>query len=247
MTETTAVDRLETGRALFARLLKTLLNRNAFTHADLKAFHDWACPGARTWLSTSQISGLRTQKLKAPGPRAFDALGQINLRLAELAGSTSPDARDLQPLGPLPSSLKRVESTAWFASHPRSRLPLTAGDLFMVWLGRLDPELEDDSYSDRQARAICERLAIHVQGWMLQQGLLPINAREQIESIYPVASQSRRDRLWSMLMAGSPLNGEQLLAERDDLMQLLGALSCGRPITVQEWDRWIATGSLPAG
>lgn len=241
-----ALDRLSKGRAAFARVLKALLIRNRLTHASLKEFHDWAEPEQRTWLSTSQISGLRTSKLSAPGPRAFDSVGRVNLRLAQIAGYDCPSVRALEPLPPgLPPNVKHLAEEAWFARRPDNGLPMTAGDLFEVWIGRLDPELEDSGYSDRQARAICERIGLLAQSWLADRSLLPTQGRPEIEARYPVESRARRDRLWTALMGGASLKGDQLLEEEEALRELVGRLSGGEePLSVDEWSRWTQTGLM---
>lgn len=242
-----ALDRLTEGRARFARLLKALLARNRLSHAGLKAFHDWAEPDQRTWLSTSQISGLRTSKLRAPGPRAFDSLGQINLRLAQLLRVDAPAVRTLTPLPPgLPSDLKHLADSAWFAPRPDTGLPMDAGDLFLVWLGRLDPQVEDRGYSDREARAVCERLALLVQAWLADRSLLPSNGRTQIEEFYAPTASSAKERIWTALMGGAALGGEELAEVEDSVRSLLGRLSTGaRELSPYEWDRWVAGAEPP--
>lgn len=243
-----ALDRLSEGRARFARVLKALLNRNRLTHATLKELHDWAEPQQRTWLSTSQMSGIRTSRLKAPGPRAFDSMGQINLRLAQLAGVDAPQTRRLDPLpSVLPASLAHLRGEAWFAPRPDSGLPMTAGDLFEVWIGRLDPEIEESGYSDRQARAICERVGLLAQAWLADRSLLPTQGRPEIEARYPVDSKIRRERLWTALMGGTALKGEQLLEEEEALRELVGKLSPrGEALSPEEWSRWAQTGTIRA-
>lgn len=244
----TPVERLGSGRAALARALKRLLTRNSLSHADLKSFLDWAEPDQRTWLSTSQISGLRTQKLIAAGPRVFDSFGQVNLRLAQLAGHQSPRVRALSPLPPggLPASVKHLRDAAWFLSNPATGQAMAQGDLFEVWLGRLDPDIADEGYSDREARAICERVALLAQGWLAQNGMLPSQGRPALEKWYKGSSKARRDRLWTTLMGGTALKGEDLVSQQDDLMALIGGIAHGQPLTLQQWDRWLSTGVLPS-
>jgi hypothetical protein len=244
-----ALERLEEGRARLARVLKTLLSKNALSHAALKTFHDWAEPDQRTWISPSQMSGLRTSRLKAPGPRAFDSLGQINLRLAQIAGVDCPDVRRLSDLPPvLPPEVKRLRESAWCARRPDNGLPMNAGDLFLVWLGRLDPELDEVGYSDREARAVCERLALVAQAWLHDQDLLPSQGRREIEERCPPNSQARRDRLWNALMGGSALTGVELAEEEEAVRALVGRLSPkSEPLTSNEFERWIAGGALFSG
>ena len=230
-----------------SKVLKALLQRNKLSHATLKVFHDWAEPGQRTWISTSQMSGLRTGKLKAPGPRAFDSLGQINLRLAQLAGVDSPQVRLLSdlPIG-LPNEVKHLRESAWCARRPDDGSPMDAGDLFLVWLGRLDPEIQEIGYSDREARAICERIALVAQAWLAERSLLPSQGRSQIEDLSPIESRVDKEKLWSALMGGPALTGDELATLESSVRALVGRLSpSGEPLTERDWDRWVSGGPLP--
>lgn len=241
-----STDRLDSGKEALSRCIKALLLRNTLTHSELKAFHNLVSPDCTTWLSTSQISGIRTGTYKAPGPRVLDSLGQINLRLAQLAGHQSPEVRELGPCPPLGDSLARLKESPWFLTHPSSGLPMTAGDLFMVWVGRIKPDLPTVSYSDRQARSICERLALEAQGGLMERGILPSKARPAIEAEYAAEfSQRQRDAVWATLMGATSLTGEQLIDLRPALSAAFGSLRVGRPLSDAEFDRWAQSGSLP--
>jgi hypothetical protein len=236
------LDRVAAGRANFARLLKTLLSKNNLTHSGLKQFHDWALPDQRAWLSTSQLSGVRTQKLQALGPRCFDSLGMVNMVLADMAGVDWARRSEVPKLPKvLPSDLKHLSESAWFVQHPHTHMPMSVGDLFEVWVGRLDPGLQEAGYSDRQARAICERVALTAQAWLMEQGKLPSQAREEIENICDLPSKSRRERLWASLMGVAPLKGDQLAEDAEHLRKLMGVLQgADQALSESEWDRWVA-------
>lgn len=110
-------DRLEQGIKTFSRSVAMLLARNGFTHEKFVEFSKWCNPWGSTWLSTSQVSYLRTGKLDKAGPKTLDALGQINLRLAEAAGNKSPIVKALPDFGSAPLALP---DEPFFLRHPES-------------------------------------------------------------------------------------------------------------------------------
>jgi hypothetical protein len=222
--------RLDNGRQVFAKAMKTLLLRNDLSHAELKVLSEWANPSTPGWLSTSQISYLRTGRLKAIGPRTIDALGQLNLHLAKLAGDDSPDVRELPKPPPLPNSLKGRLERPFFLRHPETGLALNAGDLSMIWLGRLDPkDLADDGVSSREARRISEALSIWLQKWCMREGVLLTQGMPQILDAYGVKEKARKDALRSVATGMRVFEPEELLSEREALARMLQTLNGGTP------------------
>ncbi len=220
--------RLDHGRQVFAKAIKTLLLRNDLSHAELKVLSEWANPGTPGWLSTSQISYLRTGRLKAIGPRTIDALGQLNLHLAHLAGDDSPDVKALEKPAPLPNSLKGRLKRPFYLRHPSTGLPLNAGDLSMIWLGRLEPQgLADDGVSAREARRLSEELSIWLQKWCQQEGLLLTQGMTHIVDAYGVKEKARRDALRAVVTGMRVYEPEELVSEREALARMLQTLNGG--------------------
>ena len=227
-TETNGVARLEQGRRVFSRGIKALLVRNDLSHSELKLLSHWANPTTPSWLSTSQISYLRTGRLRSIGPRTLDAMGQLNLHLAALAGNDSPDVVKLQPLQPLPNSLKDRLASPFFLRHPDTGLAMNAGDMALVWLGRLRPaELSDASVSRREAQRISEGLSLWLQQWCADNGLLLNQGMPQILADYPSSERSRLERLKAVAAGLTVFEPEQLNEEAEALRVLLERLNGG--------------------
>lgn len=222
--------RLDNGRRAFSRAIKTLLVRNDLSHAELRELSQWASPSTPSWLSTSQISYLRTGRLKAIGPRTIDALGQLNLHLAFLAEDDSPDVAKLPKPNPLPKSLRDRLPHPFFLRHPDTKFAMNAGDLTMIWLGRLVPaDLAEDGVSAREARRISEALSIWLQQWCAQKQILFTQGMPQILEAYAVKEKSRREQLQQVITGIKIYEPDDLLQEREALSQMLRALNGDRP------------------
>lgn len=218
------LDRLAKGVQALSKSVRMLLLRNDLTHEELVRLSQWCNPWGMTWLSTSQISYLRTGAITKAGPRTLDALGQINLRLAQAAGNTSPRVRQLYDFGPIPSSLG-LPAEPFYLSHPSSQDPLDAGDLYMVMLGRLDPHgLDDGAISDMEARRLSGNLARIIQSWARDQRLTIAQAMDRLLECYPVKEQARRNRLRMVAVGFEEYTGEALGEELQALGELLGTL-----------------------
>jgi len=225
------VARHESGRLVFSMAIKTLLTRNDLSHAELKQLAEWANPGAGSWLSTSQISYLRTNRMRAIGPRTIDALGQLNLHLALLAGDDSPDVRALSKPGPLPAVFAGRLEHAFYLRSEATGLPMNAGDLLQMWIGRLKPEeLTHGGMSQREARQISERLAVFVQRWCADHGMLLVQGMTKVMDAYPVSQRIRQDRLRLVLAGLDTFTAEELQDEQDALSQMLAALANGKDL-----------------
>ena len=238
------------GRKRLAGVVRLLLDDNQLSHADMVELYRWAAPDTGTWLSTSQLSTLRNAKLPKPGPQLFDVLGEVNLRLAQLAGDDSPAVRKLSDAGPLPTNLRRLrDEPPFFLKNPETGLAMDAGDLFRLFIGRL--EFDDDRLgmdalvkSDEIARRLSEDLAMWAQRWMLGQGLLLTEAKGKILNAYEVADPKRQQRLWSVLLKERAFTGQELTEELDGLRFLVGRLERGSALSHREFDNWCRTGQV---
>jgi hypothetical protein len=238
------------GRNRLARVVRLLLAENQLSHSDLETFYRWACPDTPTWLNKSQVSTLRNAKLPKPGPQLFDALSQINLRLAKLAGSNADLVQELDDRGPLPPDLKHLAGTAFFMVNPQTQQPMEVGDLFRLYVGRL--EMKDQAwddlpavYTDDEAAQISYRLALWFQKTAAAQDRVAMEFRPQFIEAYPYAADDRRrERLWRVLMGTETLNAKELSEEREALRFTVGKLERGTALTVREFDRW-CHGALP--
>jgi hypothetical protein len=219
------LDRLASGIVMFSRSVRMLLARNNLTHEQLVKLSQWCNPWGLTWLSTSQISYLRTGMLKKAGPQTIDAFGQINLRLAEAAKASSTAVDELPDFGPIPSAALGLPEEPFYLRHPNSHEPLDAGGLYLVWLGRLQPEgMEEGGISDQEARRLSANLSRIVQAWARDRKLTIGQAMEQALTAYGVPEESRRQRLRSVVVGFEVYDGPSLDKELQALGAMLGAL-----------------------
>jgi len=217
-------ERIDRGVLTFSRALRMLLSRNGLTHEQLSKLSQWCNPWGLTWISTSQISYLRTAATQKVGPKTIDALGQVNLRLAEAAGDRSPVVLALPPFGRIPSEFELPEQP-YYLRHPESAEPLDAGGLYLIWIGRLMPaDLEDGHISDMEARRLSANLSRIVQSWARDSRLTISEALERAMESYPVEEERRRAKLKAVAVGFEVYDGAQLGEELPALGELLGQL-----------------------
>ena len=218
-------DRLARGIATFSKAIRMLLAQNQLTHEQMVKLSQWANPWGMTWLSTSQVSYLRTGQTKKIGPHTVDALAQINLRLAEAGGVTVPrDEEDpLHDFGPAPEGL--IPDEPFWLKHPRTGDPLNAGDLFMVWIGRLTPQgLDDGHISDMEARRLSANIGRIVQAWARDNKMTIGKAMNEAVRFYGDHGERRQQRLRAVIVGFEVFSGEDLTEELPALGEMLGRL-----------------------
>ena len=223
------LERLAAGVRNFSKAMRMVLSRNHLTHEKMVKLSKWCNPWGETWLSTSQISYLRTGTLKKAGPQTLDALGQVNLRLAEAAGDKSPAVRALPDFGKIPIPLPE---DVFFLRHPESHEPLDAGGLYLLWLGRLVPEdIGGDSHiSDMEARRLSANISRIVQAWARDNKLTLNQAMETAITAYGAKEEGRRQLLKMVIVGFEVYTGEDLEKELSDLGKMLGLLDKSEPV-----------------
>ena len=232
------------GRSSLAKVVQRIVSANQFTHSELKSFHDWSNPGRESWLSTSQISALRTGKLSAPGPKIFEAVANINLRLASIADSLMPLNCQLPEVTDSAKHIERFKDRCpVFVVNPITELPLNAGDVFMVFLGYLDPNIQEHGYSDRHAQMVSARMALYIQSWMLEEKLLPIQAKPVLLKAY-AGPDDRAEKFWFVVMGGHPYTGEELGRFEFEIMPVWEVIN-SKSITIKSWEQFVSTGVFP--
>lgn len=216
-------DRLAGGIVTFSKAMRMLLNRNDLTHEKLVELSKWCNPWGQTWLSTSQVSNLRTGQLKKAGPQTLDCLGQINLRLAELAGDRSPEVLNLPDFGLMPSNLRPPQP--YFLKHAATGHPLDAGGLFMVWIGYWHPEGIGSSHvSDKEARQLSQNIERIVQSWARDKRLTLKDAMDIAIVAYGVDQKERQQKLKNVICGFDTYSGEELADELGALGDMLGLI-----------------------
>lgn len=224
------LDRLNAGVQTTSKAVRMILGRNGMTHEDLVRFSKWCNPWGETWLSTSQVSYLRTATLKKAGPQTIDAFAQCNLRLAQAAGDRSPIVRALADFGPLPTQIE-LPNEPFYLRHPDSREPLDVGGIYLMYVGRLTPEgLEDGHISDMEARRLSANISSIVQTWARDKRMMFGDAVERAILAYDVDEKRRNTRLKAVIAGFEVYSGQDLADELPDLGRMLGALDGDGPI-----------------
>jgi hypothetical protein len=225
--------RLVAGREQFSRAIRALLRENGWTHATMAAVTAWANPEGRNWLSTSQISYYRTQHNKILGPKPCDALGQLNMALAMLAGDDCDAARAMETLGKPPGSLRRqVMERPWFLRHPVTGHPMDAGDLFMVWIGRLVLTLEGEEAAI-DAAAFSADVSRVCRAWLTLQGAPDADGLARLVEHYPPKAAARVQQLQDVVMGAAEWTAQQVQDELEDLAHLIGAITSGERLSAR--------------
>lgn len=222
------LERLSSGIQTFSRAVRMLLARNNLTHEQMVKLSQWANPWGMTWLSTSQISYLRTGQLKKAGPQTIDALGQVNLRLAQAAGAKGPLIDQLYDFGPIPTSLGLPEEPFYLrqpGAPGQDPIPLDAGGLYLAWIGRLQPEgLDEGHISDMEARRLSGNLSRIVQAWARDCQLTIAEAIDRALVAYGALEESKRQKLKTVVVGFDVYTGEDLVQELPSLGAMLGTL-----------------------
>lgn len=218
--------RLDRGRQVFARAIRGLILRNGLSHDDLRHFCQWSCPWGLDWVSKSQLSYLRRGKLQNPGSKVFDALGQANLRLAQLSGDDGPEVDALPPLPAPPRDLIDKLDHPFYLRHPGHGLAMGAGDLFMVWLGRLVPrDLALDPFTTAQAAQLSEAISVAAQRWAAAQGMLLTQAVPKLLELYGVPDGVRQSKLRSVIFGMAAYSPQELMDEVESLAHLADSIA----------------------
>lgn len=235
--------RLDRGRQVFARAIRGLILRNSLSHDELRTFSQWACPWGLDWLSKSQLSYLRRGKLQSPGAKVFDALGQVNLRLAQLSGDDGPEVDALPPLPAPPRELIDRLEHPFYLRHPEHGLAMTAGDLYMVWLGRLIPrDLTLDPFTATQAAQLSEAISVAAQRWAAAQGMLLTQAVPKLLELYGVPDGVRQSKLRSVIFGLAAYTPQELLDEVEALSNLADAIAADKAPASRELRALLAQG-----
>lgn len=192
---------LDAGVQMIQKSVLALLKRNDLRHEGLAKFCRWANPWAEQWMSTSQISNLRTGKLLKPGPQTWFALGQTNLRIAQIAGDRSPSVLALPDFGPVPTAIRRLlPDQPWFLRHPVTREPLTGAGLSGVFLGEIIPEgFGNDEISQEYATALSSAIYAMFDDWVKRKDLRYGQALKQALAAYGDQSQGSQQRIREVL------------------------------------------------
>lgn len=213
------------GLRVFTRAFRALMLRNGLSNQNLEDLANWAYPEQRSWLGSGQISMLRNGQYLRPGPKIFDSLGQLNIALARLAGCEHGEAgEEGQRVGPPPLAPWAPEAPYWLA-HPLTGCPLTAGDLFMVWIGRLDLDRVPLEPTAELAESFSPWLARHCQQWCADRGILFSDGLPRILEAYPSRDEPRIERLKLVLAGFGTFSVDELTAELVDLTAMVRKLN----------------------
>lgn len=222
-------ERLAGGIVTFSKAMKMFLSRNELTHEKLVELSKWANPWGQTWLSTSQVSNLRTGQLKKAGPQTLDCLGQINLRIAQIAGDQGAQVLELPDFGLMPSNIKPVDP--YYLKHPATGDPLDAGGMFLMWIGLLTPEgIGSNHISDQEARKLSQNIERIVQAWARDRRLTLRDAMDAAIIGYGIEDKTRQQKLKNVICGFDTYSGEELAEELTALGEMLGLIDNDEPV-----------------
>jgi hypothetical protein len=218
--------RLDRGRQVFGRAVRAIMIRNGLSHDQFCRFSQWACPWGLDWFSKSQLSYLRRGKMQGPGAKLVDAMGQVNLRLAQLSGDDGPEVDALPPLPAPPREFIEKLDHPFYLRHPQTGLAMTAGDLYMVWLGRMVPrDLALDPFTSAQAAQLSEAISVAAQRWAAAQGLLLTHAMPKLLEIYGISDGVRQSKLRSVIFGMAAYSPQELMDEVEALAGLADGIA----------------------
>lgn len=221
-----AEQRHQSGLAMFTRAFRMLMARNGLSNQNLEDLANWAFPEQRSWLGSGQISMLRNGQYLRPGPKIFDSLAQLNLALAWLSGCDRGEAPDVGRL-----KLRRPPVAPWepndpyWLAHPETGCPLNAGDLFMVWIGRLELESITPIPTPEGAQSLSRWLSRHCQQWCADRGKLLSDGLPAILDCYPSRDAGRIARLKAVIAGIEAYSVDDLGVELLDLASMIRALN----------------------
>lgn len=207
--------RLDFGVQMVQRCILSLLKRNNLRHEGLNKFCRWANPWAEQWMSTSQISNLRTGKILKPGPQMWFALGEANLRIAQVAGDKSSAVLALPDFGPMPISIRKLlPDEPWFLRHPVTREPLTRTGLCGVFLGEIIPDgFGDDQVTQDDATALSGAMYAMFDDWVKRKKLRYGQALREALAAYGDQSESGLQKIREVLEGEDVFTAEEITDE----------------------------------
>lgn len=220
--------RHQLGLQMFTRAFRMFMGRNQLSNQNLEDLANWAFPEQRSWLGSGQISMLRNGQYLRPGPKIFDSLAQLNAALAWLAGcdcGAALQAGELKLRRP-PIAPWEPDEPFWLA-HPETGCPLTAGDLFMVWIGRLALDSIPVLPTADGAAALSRWLSRHCQQWCVDRGRLLSDGLPALLDCYPSRDAERIARLKAVIAGLDAYGVDDLAVELLDLARMVKTLHEG--------------------
>ena len=229
--------RLDAGCQVIQRCVLSLLKRNNLRHEGLAKFCRWANPWAEQWMSTSQISNLRTGKLYKPGPQTWFALGEANLRIAQIAGDRSPSVLALPDFGPVPIAIRKLlPDEPWFLRHPATKEPLTRTGLSGVFLGEIIPDgFGNDEITQEDAIALSNAIEAMFDDWVKRKNLRYGQAMKQSLAAYANQSEAKLQRLREVLEGEYAFTPEEISEELEACAGVIALfLGVDEPLSVAD-------------
>ncbi len=187
-----------------AHLIHVWHERNGWSHKVLPALADSLDLGR---VHNSQISNLRNGKLFSPGPELFLALSQVNHVLYQGLDEIRDRLINDNP------ELLRVLAESAIPLLGDDKKPLTAGDLFEIFVGLNSlPSFFDWFIEEDEAGILSEALADYLcnnKPWRA--------CRDKVMAAYPVQKSDRRERFAAVMAGLRDYSAEELDGELLDL------------------------------
>ncbi len=187
-----------------AHLIHVWHERNGWSHKVLPALSN--CLGLGR-VHNSQISNLRNGKLSSPGPEVFLALSQVNQILYRGIDEIRDHLLEDHP------ELLRILIDSSIPLLGDDDLPLSAGDLFEIFIGLAPlPSSFDWFIEEEEAVKLSAVLADYFcnrRPWRI--------CREEVMEAYPVKKPERRERFAAVMAGLRDYTAEELDGELLDL------------------------------
>lgn len=179
-------DRMDAAAIAFSQLFRHWMDSNDWSHPQLVALCK-KCTGGKAFLHSSQIAGLRSARLKSPGPRSFVALEYLMRAIdAYQKGSGFGEERAL--FGELSHLVDNAEIL-----RDDDGNPATTGYLLELFIGlrEVPIDLSTLTYSEKQAEQISDKAGRLIRKLMAVDDLDPIADAGVVASRYSGTSEQR--------------------------------------------------------
>lgn len=206
----------EKGRRTFSLLFIRWMDTNGWSHPVMTSLAASAMGDVR-WLHSSQISGLRHNKLPNPGPRTFVAVERLNYYVHRY----STEKRLIPG-----TDSSRLYSQAFAITEDGE--PPSAGWFYEVFCGLRVPkdiELHQAFFTDAQAEMICTNWGALIRKLIRDQDLDLITDLDRIlRESYPTKEPERRTNVRGVIQNTYSWSPEELITELPAVLALTSAL-----------------------
>lgn len=201
------------GRAHCGEVLGWWFARSNLTHARLIAICEWVS-GEPGLLGSSQITHLRNAAIRNPNWLLIEGICNVNLGIHKWQ-TEGPQAcfQAYGPFGKGPDGEAMLGDAIWLP-RPDADVPLQFGDWCAIFTGRLTLSYVDEVIvSSADASRLNEELAKLLEEVIEAQGLGLRRGMTELLNAYPVADESRRQRLRRLIIGEATMLPDEIQQE----------------------------------